>query len=1398
VLLSLFYASTDNPESDFFLFFYLPVLTATEYMGIQAMLFTGIAVAVAFAWVLTTQHAPLLLRTPTGSELIFRVLIPREIFFVSVVQATCLLRLVEKLQRNRAVRSESELSHLLDFRIFVDQIYSEDQIFDQTISWAQKFELSDSANVFLPSRTSGVLELRHHTSEVSDDARATAEIVFEQRRFLDRILPDSSGYELCLPLEGTERVLGTISFARASRPYRSREMEILRMLVGHASCAIERARLLSAVHEIGQAASLTFTFDQELDALLDVLTQELYMEFATISLVDEFHERIETVRARNVPSDWTRRAVHSLHSNDIQAYVVNRRCLEIIEGWDPEGRLDREMFDAFGHENLARVFAPLWVGEKVVGTIEAGCVRKNSAQLLTPAAVRKIEALGRGRGERIWAAHPRALIASIANQVIQLVGAHSATLHLYERIPDSHGVNKIGQEILVAWAGAADKSFLKRFPPRRNGLGMRSIESREIEILDEPEELNRFHPPLYKEGVRSIAAVPLTAGGNYVGVLYVHYRNSVHKITDAECELLKVFAQQIEVTIHHYFLVKSLALLSMGGWTTSGFQSVIHSLASVQRDPDGILEELAAQVLTILGASNATLYRYSADSKSFSSPLVKAGIFLHPEEMTSPLQPGAAPLAIIEAGESRFCSDIYADLVLGNIPKDRTGFVEREQIASCAALVLKAPINNEIVGVVFVNYRSRTEFLPHFKKQIDVVAATLAIAIQTNLLQQQMKSSIVRRERELGVLHDLARTQAEGVPYGELERLLHHVLKNAISMTQAAAGAIVWYDPEQRLLTVQAHQGFPPPGPPKSQKLGESVVGYAAATGHSIRINDVELPKWANIYHRIRVETRSELAVPVVDGKGELRGVINLEADRLNAFSLEDVAFVEKLALQTMIAVHGVERDHKSDLKVRHLYSLNKVVNRIHDCRNLNIAIRMILTGITAAEGLGFSRCVLFRAYNHGTGLRGNMALGQVTRADADRVWKELDQMQNAWRVNIQDVLDQLLELAASREKKIQAGKAEEDPLCVAARKIVISDLSEAGVIGRCLRSGKVEIVRSYEDDPSRLIFAKLSDPPSATAAFVCAPLIGRDNGRDNQPLGVLLVDYCFLEGRENSIGPEERDGLRAYANSLTMTLENWESWQNVKMANFGEFTSRMGHMLVGGFLRPASNELRSLRETQRKPGLSGSDLNAHLEYFEAYLTDLRGFVQACQRLKPPRDSEYTNLTIRDVLGEAIHKAGLAGTEIGVQLNLKCHTDSPDVVRGIRSELVYSFLQILENSVRALEESLEPRIVISAEIEPNNGTRETWYRIEFTDNGCGVKSDLLERIFEPLFTTNQSSGGTGLGLAIVKQCITVVHRGEIEAVPNEPRGLRMIVRLPIGTVKEKGSERDDKVQHSDC
>ena len=76
--------------------------------------------------------------------------------------------------------------------------------------------------------------------------------------------------------------------------------------------------------------------------------------------------------------------------------------------------------------------------------------------------------------------------------------------------------------------------------------------------------------------------------------------------------------------------------------------------------------------------------------------------------------------------------------------------------------------------------------------------------------------------------------------------------------------------------------------------------------------------------------------------------------------------------------------------------------------------------------------------------------------------------------------------------------------------------------------------------------------------------------------------------------------------------------------------------------------------------------------------------------------------------------------------------------------------------------------------------KKTDDKIEITvkDNGNGIPKKVLDKIFQPFFTTKPTGQGTGLGLSLAYDIITKGHGGELKVETKEGEGSEFIIQLP--------------------
>ncbi|MEO6820660.1 MAG: ATP-binding protein [Ginsengibacter sp.] len=89
----------------------------------------------------------------------------------------------------------------------------------------------------------------------------------------------------------------------------------------------------------------------------------------------------------------------------------------------------------------------------------------------------------------------------------------------------------------------------------------------------------------------------------------------------------------------------------------------------------------------------------------------------------------------------------------------------------------------------------------------------------------------------------------------------------------------------------------------------------------------------------------------------------------------------------------------------------------------------------------------------------------------------------------------------------------------------------------------------------------------------------------------------------------------------------------------------------------------------------------------------------------------------------------------------------------------------------------EPTVTVKTFLNPSSGGRGA-VTITISDNGIGIPQNMIDKIFQPFFTTKPTGQGTGLGLSLSYDIIKA-HGGEIKVESIEEKGTTFTIQLPI-------------------
>lgn len=146
--------------------------------------------------------------------------------------------------------------------------------------------------------------------------------------------------------------------------------------------------------------------------------------------------------------------------------------------------------------------------------------------------------------------------------------------------------------------------------------------------------------------------------------------------------------------------------------------------------------------------------------------------------------------------------------------------------------------------------------------------------------------------------------------------------------------------------------------------------------------------------------------------------------------------------------------------------------------------------------------------------------------------------------------------------------------------------------------------------------------------------------------------------------------------------------------------------------------------------------------------------------------------TILEESAEALQSKGIRPV-VSIPDNVTVHCEQ-SVLYGI-------FRNLVDNALAYATGATELRFSCERESIGNSSSYvDRWYRFSVSDNGCGVDTQHLPRLFERFYRVDKgrsrNMGGTGLGLAIVKNSITM-YGGKIQAQNTPGGGLTIVFTL---------------------
>lgn len=166
------------------------------------------------------------------------------------------------------------------------------------------------------------------------------------------------------------------------------------------------------------------------------------------------------------------------------------------------------------------------------------------------------------------------------------------------------------------------------------------------------------------------------------------------------------------------------------------------------------------------------------------------------------------------------------------------------------------------------------------------------------------------------------------------------------------------------------------------------------------------------------------------------------------------------------------------------------------------------------------------------------------------------------------------------------------------------------------------------------------------------------------------------------------------------------------------------------------------------------------------------------------KTSEFVLTDINQMVDEFSKLAyqGMRGQDKDFNLSFKTNFDvAVGKVKVDQQDLSRVILNIVSNACYALNErrrqsagAFSPQLTLTTSKQNNR------LLITIKDNGTGMPQSVINKVFNPFFTTKPNSEGTGLGLYLSYDIVTNIHKGELRVQSQEGEFTEFSIDIPVG------------------
>ena len=440
--------------------------------------------------------------------------------------------------------------------------------------------------------------------------------------------------------------------------------------------------------------------------------------------------------------------------------------------------------------------------------------------------------------------------------------------------------------------------------------------------------------------------------------------------------------------------------------------------------------------------------------------------------------------------------------------------------------------------------------------------------------------------------------------------------------------------------------------------------------------------------------------------------------------------------------------------KIHQLSLLRKLAELMQGTLQIDRLLHIILTCVSAGTGLGFNRARLFLVDKERNIVYGKMAVGPSSWEEVNKIWSEIAKKYE----KLEDLI-----------KATEDGYRYDTPLHMITRLMAYPLTDEKEVIVSCIKTKKPILEKDAFHNPN--IDKKFVSMIDANE-FVCVPLVVKD-----EAIGVICADNIYSH---RPITEERVELLSIFANRAAMAIANAEAYkileENIRqlketqerlirserLAVIGNMAAYVAHEIrnplvtIGGFARSILRASHQDDQIRQSTGIIVEEVS-RLERILANIMDFSKPVESVKVASQINELLENTCSLMDPYFKNVH----------IKLTKKFNSMIPKIVID-PTQIKQVFLNLIKNAVESM--SGGGTLTLETVVEDEH------IRINITDTGEGMTSEIMQNIFVPFFTTKVD--GTGVGLAVSHK-IVEDHQGYIKVKSSLQEGTTFSIFLPV-------------------